>query len=116
LAEADRTKRSGPRAGSLSANVTELWTLVLAYAKQETLDPLKALVRFVAWGVAGAVCLSLGAVLLALGGLRAIQFETAPHLAGNLSWIPYLAIVALCGVILVLAVSRISKVPSSGDQ
>jgi hypothetical protein len=116
LAEADRTKRPAPRTGSLSANVTELWELVLAYAKQETVDPLKALLRFVAWGLAGAVCLSLGVVLLALGGLRAIQFETFPHLAGNLSWIPYLAIVAFCGVILVLAVTRITKVPSRGDQ
>jgi len=116
LAEADRTKRSGPRGGSLQADVTELWGLVVAYAKQETVDPIKALLRFVGWGVAGAVCLSLGVVLLALGGLRAIQFETAPHLAGHLSWIPYLAIVVACGVVLVLAVSRISKSPSRGER
>jgi hypothetical protein len=100
----------------LPANVTELWELVVGYAKQETLDPIKALGRFVAYGVVGAVCLSLGAVLLALGGLRAIQYETLPHLTGNLSWIPYLAIVAVCSVLLVLALSRIGKVPSRGEQ
>jgi hypothetical protein len=113
LAEADGTKRSGE---SLPANVAELWELIVAYAKQETLDPIKALGRFVAYGVAGAVCLSLGSVLLALGALRAIQTETRHHLAGNLSWIPYLAVVAASGVVLVLALSRISKVPSRGEQ
>lgn len=116
MAEAGRTTGSGQRAGSLPANVTELWELVVAYAKQETLDPLKELVRFVAYGVAGAACLGLGAVLLALGGLRAIQSETFPHLSGNLSWIPYLAIVAVCGAALVLAISRIGKAPARGEQ
>jgi choline-glycine betaine transporter len=116
LAESVRSTASGQRAGSLQENVTELWALVVAYAKQETLDPIKALGRFVAFGVAGAVCLSLGVVLLALGGLRAIQSETFPHLAGNLSWIPYLAIVAACAAVLVLAVSRIGRVPSRGEQ
>ncbi len=100
----------------MPADVTELWRLVVAYAKQETLDPIKALGRFVAYGVAGAVCLSLGVLLLALGGLRAIQTETSPHLAGNLSWIPYLAVVAACGAVLVLAISRIGRAPARGEQ
>jgi choline-glycine betaine transporter len=95
----------------LAADGTELWRLVVAYAKQETVDPIKALGRFVAYGVAGAVCLSLGVVLLAIGGLRAIQSETYPHLARNLSWIPYLAVVAACTAVLVLAISRIGRTP-----
>ena len=116
MAEADRSTRSGRRAGSLPANVAELWGLVVAYAKQETLDPLKALRRFVAYGAAGAVCFSLGAVLLALGALRAIQFETAPHLSADLSWIPYLAVFAAGVAVVVVALSRISRVPSRGQE
>lgn len=116
MAESGRSTGSGQRAGSLQDNVAELWALVVGYAKQETLDPIKALGRFVAFGLAGAICLSLGVVLLALGGLRAIQSETFPHLAGNLSWIPYLAIVAASAAVIVVAISRIGKVPSRGEQ
>ncbi len=67
----------------------DLKDLVVAYAKQETLDPLKALGRFLAFGVVGAVLLSVGTVLGALAIVRAIQTETAPHLTGDLSWVPY---------------------------
>ena len=45
LAEADRTTRPGAADGSLPANVSELWALVVAYVKQETVDPIKALGR-----------------------------------------------------------------------
>ncbi len=73
--------------------VSELWELVQRYAKQETLDPLKSLGRYLAYGVAGAVLLAIGLVLLGLAALRAIQVETAPHLTGNWSWVPYLAVI-----------------------
>lgn len=69
--------------------VSELWELVVAYAKQETVDPLKSLGRFIGFGVAGSLFLALGAVLLSVGILRLIQMETVPHLTGNLSWVPY---------------------------
>ncbi len=60
--------------------------LVVDYAKQETLGPLKSLGRFVAFGVAG----SRGPVhrrdvLLLLAGLRALQTETGSTFTGNLS-------------------------------
>jgi hypothetical protein len=116
LAEADRTKGSGSRVGGLPAELSELWDLVVAYAKQQTVDPFKALGRYVAWGVAGAASLSLGFLLLALGGLRAIQFETIPHLTGNLSWIPYLIVVAMCALVVAVAVSRMMKAESGGEQ
>jgi hypothetical protein len=70
--------------------------LTITYAKQETLDPLKSLGRFVAYGVLGSFCLGIGFVLLALAMLRALQEETGDHLTGHLSWIPYLVTLAGC--------------------
>ena len=89
--------------------VVDLKDLVLAYAKQETVDPLKSLVRFVGFGVVGAVLLAVGTVLGALAIVRAIQTETAPHLTGNLSWVPYLGGVLFALAVAGGAVSRIGK-------
>jgi hypothetical protein len=83
----------------LPTQISELWELIVTYAKQETVDPLKALLKFLAWGVGGAVCLGLGLVLLALAGLRAMQQELAPHLSGNWSWLPYVVVVAAAGAV-----------------
>lgn len=87
----------------------ELLGLVVAYAKQETIDPLKSLARFVAWGVAGAVLIATGAVLLVLTAVRAAQAETGNHLHGSYTWVPYAGglIVAVVGA--VWAVTRIFK-------
>ncbi|HYL50373.1 MAG TPA: phage holin family protein [Acidimicrobiia bacterium] len=73
--------------------IRELRVLVVEYAKQETLEPLKGLGRYVAWGVAGALLLGTGVVFLAIGALRALQDETYPHLTGNWSWVPYAIVV-----------------------
>jgi hypothetical protein len=96
---------------SFGALANELVGLVVGYAKQETVDPLKALGRFVAFGVAGAICLAIGGALLALAAVRAVQFEASPHLSGNLSWLPYVAGVLVAGGAAGLAASRIAKTP-----
>jgi hypothetical protein len=69
--------------------VEELWDLVVSYAKQETVVPLKGLARFVAFGIGGSLLLGVGVVLLLLGGLRALQTETGTTFTGNWSWAPY---------------------------
>ena len=43
--------------------IRELKDLVVAYAKQETIDPIKGLGRFVGFGVGGAVLLGTGVLL-----------------------------------------------------
>lgn len=111
MAEPQRPTTTTKGGESLPTLVTELWELIVAYVKQETLEPLKALGRFVGFGVAGGVLLSVGAVLIGVGGLRAIQTETRQHLTGDWSWLPYLAIVLYCLIIAGIAVSRIAKVP-----
>lgn len=69
----------------------ELQQMLVSYAKQETLEPLKALKKYLASGIAGAVCLFLGAAFISLGVLRLVQgFDTFQG-GGFGSLVPYLA-------------------------
>ena len=88
---------------SVPALAAELWDLVRAYVKQETVEPIKGIGRKVAFGIAGSLLLSIGLVLLALGGLRALQTETGTTFTGNWSWAPYL--ITLIGTVVVIALA-----------
>ena len=82
---------------SLPTLAAELWDMVRAYAKQETVQPVKGLGRYVAFGAAGSALLGLGLVLLSLGLLRLLQSEATDTFDGNWSWAPYLiTLVAAC--------------------
>lgn len=115
LALPRQSKKSGSD-GGLPAEVKELVQLVVTYAKQQTIDPLKQLARWVAFGVAGALLIGLGFLLLGVGLLRALEVETGDHLAGNLSWIPYLIAVLFLGLVIMLMVRRISHGPGSKER
>jgi hypothetical protein len=69
--------------------VRELRELLIAYFKQETIDPLKGLLRYVGFGLLGASLIGIGICFLAIGGLRALQTETGTTFGGNWSWAPY---------------------------
>ena len=84
---------------SLPGEAQELFQLVVGYAKQETLDPVKNLGRFVGYGMAGALLGSLGAVLLLLGTLRLLQTETGDTFDGNWTFVPYVVVLAVSGAI-----------------
>ncbi|MGQ0823864.1 MAG: hypothetical protein ACT4OX_02340 [Actinomycetota bacterium] len=78
--------------------VRELKELIVTYARQETIDPLKGMRRYVGYGVGGALLIGVGFFFLAIGALRALQTETDTNFTGNLSWVPYaLVIVGLVG-------------------
>jgi hypothetical protein len=94
---------------SLPKLAAELWDLVRAYARQETVEPLKGLVRFVSFGIAGSFLLGAGLVMLAVGGLRALQTETGDLFDNNMSWAPYLIVQVVCLGIAGLAISRVGK-------
>ena len=92
---------------SVPTLATELWDLVRAYAKQETIEPVKGLGRFVAFGVAGSVLIGLGVVMAAMALLRALQTEVDTF-ERRWSWAPYLITLVLCGAVIGLALSKTS--------
>lgn len=91
---------------SLQSTASELWELVVGYARQETVEPIKGLGRFIAFGLAGSLVIGIGLVLLALAGLRALQTETGDTFADDWSWAPYLITVAGAIFFALLALSR----------
>jgi hypothetical protein len=106
-----RIRQINPNAAKASTTsgitgVKELGSMAVAYAKQETVAPLKGLARYAAFGLAAAVCFSTGLFLLALGALRAIQAATGAIDAerggfdGSLTWLPYLLAVLVCVLLL----------------
>jgi len=87
---------------SLPKLVSELWDLVVAYAKQETLQPLKGIGKYVAFGMAGSMVLAVGVALLLLASLRVLQTETGTLFTGTWTWIPYF-ITAAAGIAVAFA-------------
>jgi hypothetical protein len=92
-------KRAKSSAASGAGGAKDAVRLAIAYAKQETIDPIKGLGRFIAFGVAGGLLVGFGLVLLMLALLRALQTETGAF-EKNLSWLPYLFTAAGCVVAL----------------
>lgn len=88
------------------AQVSELKDLVVGYAKQETVDPLKTLGRYMGFGLAGSLLLGVGLSLLLLALLRGLQriplFNDIHDVEGGTwSWAPY-GITGLVGAVVVM--------------
>ena len=98
-----------PSTKSVPEVATELWSLTKDYARQETIEPLKGVGRYVAYGFGGALLGAFGVAMLLLAMLRALQTETGSTFTGNLSWLPYLIVLAVGCLLIGLAVSRIQK-------
>jgi len=89
--------------------VSELLDTVKAYAKQETLGPLKGVGRIIGLGLAGVICLGVGTVILLVALLRVLQTETSAF-EGNWSFVPYVIALVVAALVIALALSRIKKV------
>jgi hypothetical protein len=94
---------------SIPEVATELWALTKDYARQETIDPLKGVGRYLGYGAGGALLLALAVIMLMLSGLRALQTETGDALDGSLSWLPYVIVLTVAALLVAWAVSRIAK-------
>ena len=104
---------SSGRGGGLTAAGGDFFHLVLDYAKQETLGPLKSLGRFLLFGFIGSVAITVGTVLLLLAVLRALQSETGSSFTGHFSWLPYLIVAVAALAVMGLSAWRIVKGPGT---
>ena len=82
-----------------TGDARDLVDLVIAYAKQETLEPLKGLGKKAAFGVGGALLLGIGGIFCSLAALRAMQSETEFFEEHNLSYLPYFLTVVILVVL-----------------
>jgi TRAP-type C4-dicarboxylate transport system permease large subunit len=89
----------------------DAFQLTVDYLKQETIEPLQGLGRFLYMGIAGSFFLAAGLLLVLIGILRLLQTETGSALTGDWSWVPYAVVVILGVLIMGIAGWRITAGP-----
>lgn len=99
MANQQANQKAAPE--DVSTLVRDIGTLLVEYVKQETLDPIKGLARFVAVGLASMLVTGIGIVLLLLGGVRLLQDEAGSTFDGHLKFLPYVFALIVCAVVAV---------------
>ena len=69
---------------------------------------MRGLGRYLAWGLAGSVLMSIGAISLVLSGMRALQTEVDVF-DGNWSFVPYLLAAVALGLVIAWAAYGITR-------
>ncbi len=79
--------------------------MLVTYAKQETIEPLKTLGGYLAWGIAGSMCMALGAIFVGFGTLRFFQTQFDTFDGGGIgSVVPYVAAFVVLAILIGLFV------------
>lgn len=117
-ASSDRPWSVPPERGGPAAQLGELRELVVGYAKQETVDPLRTLGRSLGYGIAGSVMLGVGLTLLLLALLRGLQQLTVFNDpltidGGTWSWAPYLITMVVGVALIAVFIWRLMRFVSS---
>ena len=94
----------------------DAYRLTVDYFKQEAIEPLKGLGRFLLWGITGSLAIAVGILLVLLGILRLLQTETGTALTGDWSWVPYFVVAVLGIGVAAVAGWRISVGPGLEKQ
>ena len=87
----------------------ELIDLVVAYARQETVEPLRGAGRWIAVGLFSMGFISVGMVLVSLGLLRAVQDIGGTAFVGAWSFVPYVFGVVFASVVVAVAISQVKR-------
>lgn len=84
----------------------DLQKMLVTYAKQETVDPLKTLGKYLGFGIGGAICMFLSIFFISLGALRFLQGIEKFGGGGAGSLVPYLG--SFATLIVMMAIVLIS--------
>lgn len=91
----------------------ELQQMLVSYAKQETIEPLKTLRGYLLWGIGGSIFMFLGVMFVGFGTLRLLQSNVDEFEGGSYgSLFPYLGalgVLILMIILLFLAFTRAKK-------
>jgi len=114
---APRRRADGSSRKSPTDHVGELKDLIVGYAKQETIDPLRSLGRYLGLGIAGSILIGTGVCLSLLGLLRLLQSLDVfaaddPSHPGAMSLVPYAITLVVGAIVIGLA----AKVMTSSPQ
>lgn len=94
---------------ALARDIEELRDTAVRYVKEETIEPVKALGTYAAYGCLGSFLIGLGGILCLVGALRGLTHV----FHGTMSWIPYLIVVVLGILVVALTVRAISSGPAT---
>jgi hypothetical protein len=108
-------KSDGVTRGVRSAG-DDAFKLTVDYFKQEAVEPLRGLGRFLLWGITGSLAIAIGLLLVLVGILRLLQTETGTALTGDWSWVPYFVVAVLGIGVAAVAGWRISVGPGLEKQ
>src|ERR1039457_5864459 len=91
----------------------EIRGLVVKYIKEETIQPVKEMGRFIAFGALGSIFVGFGTTRLLIGALRFLQGQVkVPD--GSLSWVPCLIVAVLAAAVIALPMWRIVSGTANG--
>ena len=89
-------------------DIGEAFNLVKAYAKQETIDPLRTVGGYLKFAIPGALLLGIGWLFLLIGLLRVLQTELHAFDHGW-SFTPYFIVLAVGAIVSYLFARRVLK-------
>ena len=89
--------------------IRDLWDLLVAYTRQETVAPLRNVGRYLAYGIGGMIVITTGVFLLCMALLRALQTETHDVFGGFWSWVPYVIVSLVVLALVWFAFTRIGR-------
>ena len=96
--------------------LNEFVSLVVTYAREQTVDPIKGLGRYLIFGLLGAIMIAIGGGLATLAAVRLIQAETGNHLKGSLTWASYTGGFVVAGVGAAWAAMQIRRGTGKGGR
>jgi hypothetical protein len=87
----------------------EIQQLLVDYAKQETITPLRSLGRYLGYGLAGSVLVFVGAFFAGLGILRLMQSLSPFEGSSWASALPYVIAIAVLGLLVILIATAMQR-------